>query len=173
MRPILHIPHAGREVPARYHESYIGGLDTISAETEILGDLWTDQLFASERVESLSVVFPYSRVFVDVERFRDDDAEPMAKRGMGALYLNGHDLRPIRSAPSDEERNEILSRYYDPHHDQLTRLVDEAINEHGRALIIDCHSFPKERLAYEDLSSHDRPEICIGTGFFSYAKRSA
>ena len=166
MRPILHIPHAGREVPERYHKSFIGGLDTINAETGILGDLWTDKLFVSKHVKSLPVIFPYSRVFVDVERFRDDKEETMAKRGMGALYRNGHDLRTIRNAPALEEHYEILKHYYDPHHEKLTQIVERELEQHSCALIIDCHSFPKERLAYEDPNPRDRPEICIGTDAF-------
>jgi N-formylglutamate amidohydrolase len=163
MLPILHIPHAGRQVPKAYQASYLGGIQTIQRETEILGDLWTDRLFISEATPSLPVVFPFSRIFVDVERFREDAEEIMATRGMGALYLNGHDLKPIRSELTDRERHTILSRFYDPHHAKLSKRVAEQLEWHGQALIIDCHSFPKDRLPYEDAGTHQRPEICIGT----------
>jgi N-formylglutamate amidohydrolase len=163
MLPILHIPHAGRRVPKTYQNSYLGGIETIYRETEILGDLWTDRLFISETTPSRPVVFPYSRIFVDVERFREDTEETMAERGMGPLYLNGHNLKPIRREMTDRERHVILSRFYDPHRAKLSKQVSEQLKWHEQALIIDCHSFPKDRLPYENAGTHQRPEICIGT----------
>jgi len=43
-------------------------------------------------------VFPVSRLVVDVERFPDDEDEPMAGRGMGAVYTrlsSGERLRDL------------------------------------------------------------------------------
>lgn len=170
MKPILHIPHSGEEVPVSYHDSFIGGVPTIERETQILGDLKTDQLFITDQESSLPVVFPYSRVFVDVERFRDNTSEPMAARGMGAIYQNGHDLQPIRHKLTPELREKILSEYYDPHHARLSQRVDDQLKANGRALIIDCHSFPKNRLPYEDAKQADRPELCIGSDAYHTPK---
>lgn len=166
LKPILHIPHSGVEVPENYHGSFIGGVTTIEKETLILGDLKTDQLFIFDQEGSIPVVFPYSRVFVDVERFRDDRDEPMAARGMGVIYENGHDLQPIRRKLTPELREKILSEYYDSHHARLSLAVDHQLIANGRALIIDCHSFPKNRLPYEGSKETSRPEICIGTDHF-------
>jgi N-formylglutamate amidohydrolase len=170
LKPILHIPHSGVEVPVNYHDSFIGGVATIERETLILGDLKTDQLFIFDPERSIPVVFPYSRVFVDVERFRDDSNEPMSTRGMGVIYQNGHDLQPIRHELTTELRKSILIEYYDPHHAKLSHAVDDQLKTNGRALIIDCHSFPKNRLPYEDSKQTGRPEICIGTDNFHTPK---
>lgn len=145
-------------------------MTTIETETLILGDLKTDQLFTLNREESIPVVFPYSRVFVDVERFRDDSNEPMSSRGMGVVYQNGHDLNPIRHKLTIELRKAILSEYYDPHHAELNHAVDDQLKTNGRALIIDCHIFPRYRLLYEDSRQTGRPEICIGTDNFHTPK---
>ena len=40
-------------------------------------------------------------------------------------------------------------------------MADECLEQHGRCLIIDCHSFPAQSLPYE--SDTNRPDICIGT----------
>lgn len=36
----------------------------------------------------------------------------------------------------------------------------------GKALLIDCHSYPSEVLPYELEQDSERPEICIGTDSF-------
>jgi len=166
MEVILHIPHAGRDIPKEFEDDYVGGRPTADRETMILGDLYTDDLFVATDAPVLPLVFPYSRVFVDVERFRDDAAEAMANRGMGALYSRGHDGSPIRQQYDSERRESILTRYYDPHHAELNKLAEDQLRKNGRALILDCHSFPQESLPYEAPQSHERPEICIGTDPF-------
>lgn len=166
MCPILHIPHASVAIPPQYRKAYLGGDAVIDGENLKLCDLHTDTLFVSSALPTIPLIFPYSRIFVDVERFRNAKEEIMASRGMGALYSRGHDLKPIRTLPNHEEQEAILLQYYDPHHAKLTELVDAQLAQHGKALIIDCHSFPSKRLPYEDSNEKERPEICIGTDSF-------
>ena len=59
-------------------------------------DAFTDELFAPTSFEAARVVFPISRLVCDVERFPDDADEPMALRGMGAVYVKTTDGRPLR-----------------------------------------------------------------------------
>jgi N-formylglutamate amidohydrolase len=103
---------------------------------------------------------------VDPERFDDDAKEPMAERGQGVIYTRTTDGSPLRNPPTDAERDELLDRYYRPHHAQLTRRVEEALSAHGRALIIDGHSFPSKPLPVDLDQSPERPDICIGTDGF-------
>lgn len=44
--------------------------------------------------------------------------------------------------------------------------VQNTLEQFGRCLIIDCHSFPSKPLPYELDQSVDRPDICIGTDPF-------
>ena len=170
MQAILHIPHAAVTIPDEYQETYLGGQARISNEHLKLSDLHTDRLFASPGIAALPLVFPYSRIFVDVERFRDANDEIMAARGMGALYTHGYELERLRSLPSAEEQEALLLRYYDPHHAKLTALVDAQLATQGRALIIDCHSFASQRLPCEVAHTTARPEICIGTDTYRAPK---
>ena len=56
-------------------------------------DAFTDDLFASTPFEAARVVFPVSRLVCGVERLPNDADEPMAVRGMGALYVKTSEAR--------------------------------------------------------------------------------
>ena len=48
--------------------------------------------------------------------------------------------------------------------------VDARLKQFGRALIVDCHSFPDKALPYELNQDGDRPDICLGTDAFHSPK---
>lgn len=164
MTSIRHIPHDSTEIPETFREPYL--LEDAALREVLLRmtDHHTAALFGGG-VES-DVIFPVSRLLVDVERFEHDADEPMLERGMGVFYTRTHDLRPLRRALNDAEREELLVRYYRPHHLLLQQRVDASLDEIGRALVMDCHSFPKDRLPYEIGGNGPRAEICIGTDSF-------
>ncbi len=98
---------------------------------------------------------------VDPERFTDD-TEPMAAIGMGAVYRVTSDLRPLRYADPGEDQR-LLDRWFHPYAAALTAVVDETLAAHGRAVIVDLHSYPSSVLAYELDQNAPRPGVCIGT----------
>ena len=118
----------------------------------------------TEGLEATKVIFPYSRLLVDVERFADDALESMSGRGMGVIYYNGHALNKIRRALTDDERAELIGLYWE-HHNLLEKSVDQALKQFNKCLIIDLHSYPRLKLPYET-SDGVRPELCIGTDNF-------
>lgn len=155
---ILHIPHSSTFLPSTFKV-----LDGVSLEHEFqrMTDWFTDELFDFEEAKKL--VFPYSRLYCDVERFRQDKDELMARYGMGVCYTNtsyGTELRKI----SSKEKIFIKSSIYDEHHEKFESFVDEELRVQGSALIIDCHSFSNTPLPHEDCT--ERPDICIGTDSF-------
>jgi N-formylglutamate amidohydrolase len=165
LRSIRHIPHSSTEIPEQYREPFL--LSDAGLERELLRmtDSYTDELFGGDAEGAH--VFPVSRLLVDVERFENDEEEVMAARGMGALYTRTHELQSLRRDLIPEEREELLSRYYRPHHAKLEAMVEGSLDRFDQALIIDCHSFPSRRLPYEIAAEGDtRPEICIGTDSF-------
>jgi N-formylglutamate amidohydrolase len=164
-QPILHIPHSHSEIPPEYRDQFVLTASELDRETLRMVDHFTEELFVGGCPQALTLVFPVSRLLVDVERFADDAEEPMAASGMGVLYRMTHDLCPLRRELSSHERETLMERYYHPHHRSLTELVDQQLEHHGQALIIDCHSFPSRPLPYQglDATSRDFPEICIGT----------
>lgn len=159
---ILHILHSSTLVPATFNVS-----DSVSLKQEFqrMTDWFTHELFDSDEAEKL--VFLYSRLYCDVERFRDDKDESMAKKGMGVCYTNtsyGTKLRDV----SSKEKVFIKSTIYDVHHKKLDNIVTDELSKVDCALIIDCHSFPNEILAQHN-PADARPEICIGTDSFHTA----
>ena len=153
---VFHIPHASTCIPQEYSEDFYKGV--LPDNLHLMTDWYTDELFDFGFGER--VVFPVSRLVCDPERFREDDQEEMAKIGMGAVYIRGYDLRPIRSV-TPGRREEILRQYYDPHHKRLEGAVTRALERTGYCLIIDCHSFSAVPLPYE--KDRTRPDFCIGT----------
>lgn len=163
---VLHIPHSSHFIPPEARRAIV--LDDAALRTELLRmtDAYTDELFEVTAAEAGRVVFPVSRLICDVERFSSDQDEPMAARGMGVIYTRTSLNEPLRADPTPLERQQILDRWYWPHHLKLERLVNDVVSRAGQCLIVDCHSFPSKALPYEMDQSKDRADICIGTDPF-------
>lgn len=162
---IFHVPHASKALPPEIRERILLDDGDLNRELLALTDTGADRFFLPCQIqEDRTVLFPWSRLTVDVERFREDRDEPMAARGMGAVYTRTSEGRPIREPGFDRER--MLADYYDPHHARLTAAVREALAEHGTAFILDCHTFPSRPLPCELDQEPDRPDVCIGTDGF-------
>ncbi len=156
---VLHIPHASTYIPIRE----LAGFCPVDLADEQLKmtDWYCDELFSGYE----AVVFPFSRLVCDPERFRDDEQEPMSRMGMGAIYMKTSSGALLRRE-LQEDREELLRRYYDPHHAQLTAAVEQKLRLYGRCLIVDSHSFHPTPLPYEPDQEPDRPDFCIGTDPF-------
>jgi N-formylglutamate amidohydrolase len=162
MSPIvLHIPHASRTIPDDVRSTFVPDTATIEHELLIMTDAWTDEIVAEFRPEAARVTFPVSRLVVDPERFRNDDDEPMAARGMGAIYTRLSTGEPLRVL-SETERGRLMKTYYDPHHTKLENAAEDALMRFDRCLIIDVHSFSSTPLPHEPDQTAPRPELCIG-----------
>ena len=140
---VFHAPHASRDIPLSEHGSILLDEDDLRSELERLTDHHIDWLLIPPGRSQAVVIGEVSRLVVDVERFLDDEHEPMARVGMGAIYTRTSDGRPLRATPSPEERAALLTSYYHPHHRRLTTAVQAALDAHDRALILDLHSFPE------------------------------
>lgn len=161
---ILHIPHSSRLIPSDLRSAFVLDEPALKAELLLMTDAHTDDLFGSLAMEGDAIVtFPVSRLVIDPERFQDDSVEVMARIGMGVVYERTLNGAPLRDAPSCDERDALIQRFYEPHHERLSLATKTELNLHGRALIIDCHSFPAAPLAYELDQDPNRPDICIGT----------
>ena len=146
---VLHLPHASTFIPEDLRDDFLLSDQELQAELNRITDHATDVIFQRAFPEAKAIVFPVSRLVVDPERFSDDSQEPMSQVGMGVTYTKGSLRQKLREQPTQEKRLELLKRYYIPHHQKLTEVVEELLLANKRCLIIDGHSFPALSLPYE------------------------
>lgn len=163
---VLHIPHAATRIPPGLRRHLLPDDAALAEELRVMTDHNTDTLFPRTAWEAERVIFPWSRLVCDVERFVCDTAEPMSRQGMGAIYTSCHDGQPLRRPPDQLARDWLLRRLYWPHHARLAFAVGRTLARHGRCLLIDCHSFASRPLPHEPCQAPERPDICIGTDPF-------
>jgi N-formylglutamate deformylase len=155
---VLHIPHSSTDIPSR--EGYTVDLATLENEILKLTDWYTDDLFYSEADDMIRAEF--SRIFCDVERFADDSQEIMSQYGMGVLYEKNDEGKLIRKV-TPELKEIVLKNYYWKHHEKLSLAVNNQLKRFGKALIIDCHSYPSTPLKRDLDKNPIRPDFNIGT----------
>ena len=159
MKPILiHVPHASLYIPEDYRKAALISKEELEEENQFMCDTGILELIPPGFEEN-TVAFPYSRLFCDVERFRDG-SEPMEAYGMGFIYTRDSRGREM-FRPTEEHREEV-SVIYDRHHAELNRRAMEILQEHGQCLIIDLHSFSDETVN-RLFEWTDFPDVCIGT----------
>ena len=121
---LTHIPHSSL---ANYYKGWIGGFNMFPV-VKAYTDWHTDLLFSTKNPNVESMVFPYSRFYLDVERLIDD---PLEKIGQGRIYteFNGFERKV-----SDTEVLDLERMYFD----WWSGCNDKADEN---TLVIDCHAF--------------------------------
>lgn len=165
---ILHIPHSSDIIPGHLRDQIVLSDDDLAAELLRMTDAFTSELFTYPK--ATAVRFPISRLLVDVERFPDDIREPMSKVGMGMIYTRtAHGKKLKRKLHAQEKRN-LVSQYYETHHQALLAEIINELEKHRKALIVDCHSFPSRPLPCDRDQTVPRPDFCIGADSFHTPK---
>ena len=158
---ILHAPHGSTRIPLAFRGHFV--IDDAALERELLAltDHGVDCMVrrALESCDASAVIAEVSRLVVDVERFPSDEEE-MNAVGMGVLYTHGAWRDRIREVP-DTARAELMG-HFERYPLEIERLVDRALDQHGRAVIIDVHSYPSRALPYELHATDARPPLCVG-----------
>jgi N-formylglutamate amidohydrolase len=163
---IMHIPHSSLSIPSEDQVNFCISPENLRIQVDKLNDHFTDELFNSDLTNVKPLIFPVNRFLVDVERFENDEYEPMSLKGMGATYTHDTNGNRFRSDLNHEYREELLNKYYRPHHSQLNKLSEQAIKTFGKVLIVDAHSFPDIPLHCDNSQSYPRPDVCLGTDSF-------
>lgn len=157
---LLHVPHSSRTIPADVRAGIVLSEADLDRELDLMTDSLTEEL--ARAVSDRVLAAPVSRLVVDVERF-PDDRESMNAVGMGAVYTRTHDGAVLR----DTVDPTVLDRWFHPHAAAVTAEVDAMLAEHGRAVLLDLHSYPSARLPYELAAARaPRPQVCLGTDSF-------
>ena len=156
MKTLLHIPHASLEVPEIFYEGLLISKQEFRRYNLEMTDLGIDELFRD--VEGERVMAPYSRLFCDVERFRDDAREPMTAYGEGVVYTKFYDGKEFHRH-GEQYRKQVM-QVYEEHHRRLDETARRLLEEDGELLILDCHSFS------DKMASHffrpPFPDVCVG-----------
>lgn len=158
---ILHAPHGSTRIPVAFRSDFV--IDDAALERELLAltDHGVDRMVrrALDSCAASAVIAEVSRLVVDVERFPSDEEE-MNAVGMGVLYTHGAWRERIREVP--EATRVALMAHFERYSLALERLVDRAVERHGRAVVIDVHSYAMVALPYELHADDRRPALCIG-----------
>ena len=160
---VCNVPYSGLIIPDNFKDEYKLGREELEDEVLYMADNYTDQLFSKLLFVSSFIKSNLSRLVVDIERFQDEEQEPMSKVGMSAFYTktsNGDVLRDISN-----ENRQLLQGIYQLYHSNFEKLVEQALEKYSYAIIVDCHSFASKPRLYE-LDKEFRPDICIGFEVF-------
>jgi N-formylglutamate deformylase len=168
-------PHSGRDYSWSFLRRSLLDEHTIRSSE----DAFVDHLFAHATdcgAPLLAAVAP--RAFVDLNRASDeldpaliDDVNrsghnPRVGSGLGVIprvVANGRAI--YRGKISRREADERLAEVWYPYHAALTRLMAEAREMFGIAILIDCHSMPHEAIENFAQSGLPRPEVVLGDRF--------
>jgi len=150
---LLHVPHSSTLFPEDSKVSF----NDLDEEERLLIDYYTDNLFVPEHETNTiyHMIFPYCRLYCDVERLIND---PLEKSGLGISYSrwvprqdrHGDALRSFSG------KSEAFALYSDFHSEVSKKIVGMI----GSILLIDCHSFS----AQPNMLNSNPPDIdiCIG-----------
>jgi N-formylglutamate amidohydrolase len=164
---VIHVPHSATWLPDAERSALLLDARALDTELRLLTDWYTDRIafdaLAGAGVPATVFANTASRLLIDPERFLGD--EPMLAVGMGAVYQSTSGGQPLRS-PDQERDQRLLDRWFHPYAAAFTDLIDKTLAAHGRAVIVDLHSFPSEPLPYELDQGAQRPSICLGSDPF-------
>ncbi len=168
---VFNSAHSGRNYPERFLR--MTRLDHLSIRQS--EDAFVDELFARAPhlgTPLLRAHFP--RAYLDVNREpweldpamfdeplsdRFNTASPRVAAGLGTLARVVAENKPIyRERLSLDDARMRIEGIYQPYHATLQKLLTEALNVFGVAVLIDCHSMPRLARSTERPS----PDIVLG-----------
>ncbi|MEL7028292.1 MAG: N-formylglutamate amidohydrolase [Pseudomonadota bacterium] len=168
-------PHSGRRYPPEMMSA--SRLDLLSLRRS--EDGFVDEIFADVVAQGsplLAAQFP--RVYVDVNReaYELDPrmfADPLPAHvntrstrvagGLGTIarvVTDGEEIYRRKLTFAEAERR-ILACYR-PYHGALSSLIDETVDEHGCAVLIDCHSMPSVGGPMDFDAGRNRTDFVLG-----------
>ena len=168
-------PHSGREYPWSFLRQTVLDKNVIRSSE----DAFVDRLFdCAPEFGAPFLVAGAPRAFVDLNRSPDelDPAliEGVEKRGHNPRVASGLGVIPrvvangraiYRGKLSQDEVQRRITDYWQPYHNMLQDLLDQAHTHHGKAILVDCHSMPHEAMDGIARSGARRPEIVLGDRF--------
>lgn len=174
-------PHSGRAYPADFLQaSQLDERQIRSSEDAWIDDLWGAAPGAGAPL--LAAVMP--RAFVDLNRSPDelDPAvvdgvrhvahNPRISSGLGVIPRVVAGGRVITAGKMPREMAEArIAHWWHPFHACLAGLMDETEALFGAAILVDCHSMPREAVEGHPAARGQRPDVVLGDRFGTTADR--
>ncbi len=168
-------PHSGRDYPWSFLRHTVLDEHTIRTSE----DAYVDRLFdCAPQYGAPLLRAGAPRAFVDLNRASDEldpaliegvrrgGHNPRVASGLGVVprvVANGRAI--YKGKLPRTEADQRIERYWQPYHDTLQGLLTRAHAQFGEAILIDCHSMPREAVENSTRSGATRPEIVIGDRF--------
>lgn len=137
MKTILNIPHSSPLFPNLNEFRKWNNSEVLKRHIHDWTDWHTIELFS--RSNLTSVVYPYSRFYMDVERLWNDVLE---KQGQGVIYTDFFGMKRIDN--KENHKNEYF--------EHIKKYQDAGLEKN--CVLVDCHSFPS--FVAKDI------DVCIG-----------
>ena len=168
-------PHSGRDYPWSFLRKTV--LDKHVIRTS--EDAFVDRLFdCAPQFGASFLKAGAPRAFVDLNRNADEldpalidgvrrgSHNPRIASGLGVIPRVVAAGRSIYHGKiSYDEAQRRITQYWRPYHEMLQKLMDSAIQRHGQAVLIDCHSMPHEAMNGVAKSGIRRPDVVLGDRF--------
>lgn len=168
-------PHSGRAYPDRFLDQSVLDAHVIRSSE----DAYIDQLFMAAPDHGAPLIAArVPRAYVDLNRgvdeldpsviegVRRNGHNPRVASGLGVIprvVANGRAI--YRGKLTVAEAKERLDRYWYPYHGALQERMDQAHQMFGEAILIDCHSMPREAVDCVVRSGARRPDVVLGDRF--------
>ncbi len=168
-------PHSGCDYPKAFlASSVLDPLEIRSSE-----DAFVDRLFdCAPEFGATFLKAQAPRAFIDLNRARDEldpaliegvrrkGHNPRIASGLGVIprvVANGRVIYRGKLTRADVTHR--IDHYWQPYHDMLQHLLDQAYQRHGQAVLIDCHSMPHEAMDNVVRAGMRRPNVVLGDRF--------
>lgn len=175
-------PHSGRDYPADFSEqSRLPEYRLRSSEDAFVDDLFAGVVGFGSPLLAASA----PRAYVDLNRGPDEldpgivegahnpYNNPRVASGLGVIPRVVSEGREIQHGKiSMDEAEKRIAHCYQPYHDRLTELLDQAVVRFGIALLIDCHSMPSDALQNATAPGGRRPDIILGNRYGASASKA-
>ena len=174
-------PHSGRDYDPRFVAQT--ALDAHSIRSS--EDAFIDQLFGDAPLFGAPLlVATVPRAFIDLNRAPDEldpsviegvaraPHNPRVSSGLGVIPRVVAGGRAIyRGKLPLAEAEARIAGYWHPYHRALRDLIETTHAQFGEAVLIDCHSMPREAIDGHSRSGSIRPDVVLGDRFGAAAGR--
>lgn len=165
-------PHSGRS----YSESFLAQSVLDATLLRSSEDAFVDELFAAAPDHGAPLLLAdVPRAYIDLNRAPDEldpaliegiyraPHNPRVSSGIGVIPRVVAGGRAIyRGKLSLAEAEHRLRKHWHPYHNLLRDLVEETHRAFGEAVLVDCHSMPREAIESHTRPGETRPDVVLG-----------